>query len=55
MNWENDKEEEEDERESVQIKKEGEERRRRKKKGKVFRENTVGVCVEVSGPWVGVK
>ena len=26
-----------------------------KKKGKVFTENTLGVCVKVSGPWVGVK
>ena len=26
-----------------------------KEKGKVFRENEVGVCVKVGGPWIGVK
>jgi len=39
-------------------KKEKDEKRKKKnekKKGKVFRENGVGLCVKVGGPWEGVK
>ena len=42
----------------MEEKKEKDEKRKKKnekKQGKVFRENTVGVCVKVCGPWIGVK
>ena len=42
----------------MEEKKEKDEKRKKKnekKQGKVFRENTVGVCVKVCGPRIGVK